>query len=48
MNKNIQSLLTSLEKELSGVPADSAGKYGIIISSQDAVIEIEGLSGLKM
>lgn len=46
-NDNIQSLLVSLEKELMASHDDS-GKYGVIVSSQDSVIEIEWLVGLKM
>jgi F0F1-type ATP synthase alpha subunit len=46
-NDNIQSLLVSLEKELT-TSRDDSGKYGVIVSSQDSVIEIEGLIGLKM
>jgi hypothetical protein len=40
-NDNIQSLLTSLEQELTGEKKDSTGKYGTIIASQDSVIEVE-------
>gem|GEM_PF-2865943 len=39
-NDNIQSLLVSLEKELT-TSHDDSGKYGVIVSSQDSVIEIE-------
>ena len=40
-NDNIQSLLTSLEHELTGEKKDDSGKYGIIVASQDSVIEVE-------
>lgn len=40
-NDSIQSLISHLESELTGTPRDDQGRYGVIIASQDSVIEIE-------
>ena len=46
--ENIQNLLSDLEKELTNTSHDDTSGYGIITSSQDGVIKIEGLQGLRM
>lgn len=47
-NDSIQSLISHLESELTWAKKDSTGRYGVIVASQDSVIEIEWLTGLKM
>lgn len=41
--ENIRNLLTNLEKELTQTATKEASGYGIITSSGDGVIKIEGL-----
>lgn len=45
--ENIKNLLSNLEKELTSQSSDNSG-YGLITSSQDGVIKIKGLEGLRM